>query len=235
MKCLFALFAVLVSLAVAFPAQASPGTSIYVNNVSTVLTDRTIQDAMTCFQRAWDNDFGPAWNAPGKLIWGIAPEGAQQITVSDWSDVFGALAYHDTNFGVPYAKVFAATNLDLGYNWEVAFTHELWEMLADPYTNRVMDTTRGFYSLEVGDPVEKDSFGYWRVTDGGNFCTISDFVTEAWFRSFSTGPWDFTYHTKRPLQILREGYQRVLLSNNSWRTILGPQGYLGLLRYPDLP
>ena len=64
--------------------------------------------------------------------------------------------------------------------------------------------------VEVGDPVEDSRFSYTR--DG---VTLSDFVTPAWYRGGSKGPWDFTGAVKRPFQILGGGYAWYV-KNGGW-------------------
>src|SRR6266496_218740 len=130
-------------------AAAAAAPLVYVSNTSTVLTDAQIQDALPAFQAAVTLDFAPAWNAPAQLVFGPAPAGAWTIAVSDDSDVYGALGYHDVQGSSPIAKVFARTDIDNGYSWQVTLTHELFEMLADPYTDRTVPVgARSFYMLE---------------------------------------------------------------------------------------
>jgi hypothetical protein len=216
---------VLVAIAVTFAgsaAAAAAAVPIYVTNESTVITDAQLQDALTCFQRAVTDDFAPVWHADAQLVFAQPPAGVWEIRVSDDSDSFGALAYHDVIGGAPVAKVFAKTNIDYGYNWETAFTHELFEMLADPWVNRAARTAKGWYMVEVGDPVEDDAFAYWRTTDTGAPCAISDFVTEAWYRKGAKGPYDFTGHARKPLQLLTGGYQLVWRATG-WAPIYAPR------------
>jgi len=52
---------------------------------------------------------------------------------------------------------------------------------------------------------------------------ISDFVTPAWFRRGSRGPWDFARKTKRPLQILEDGYQ-LWFHQGAWDAIWAGDG-----------
>jgi hypothetical protein len=187
-------------------APAAFGADIYVTNKSS-LTDTELADALSVYQRALDEDFAPIWpQARGsKLILGEAPKGAWSVRIADETTCFYCSGYHDVEDGVPYAVVSA---LD---NWQITLTHELWEMLINPYTERfaiVKGKARNRkYALETADPVEGDKFAYQRQSASGAAVLISDFVTPAWFRRGSRGPWDFTRKTKRPLQILEDGYQ----------------------------
>lgn len=193
-------------------AQAGGRPTIHVWNTSEFVSDAVLADALPVWQRAIDEDFAPAWNADAQLV--LDPDGPQEgewyIEVADNSDAYGALAYHGVMEPAPYARVFVRTAIIEGYNWEVSFTHELWEMLADPYINRSVETGFGrFHRLEVADPVEADTYAYWRPSPSGVPVAISDFVLEAWFRPNVPGPYDFAGHLSDPLQILPGGYIEV--------------------------
>lgn len=222
--------AALLAIAALTLATAAGATvqAIYVTNDSTIVTDAWLQDALTCFQRAVTDDFAPFWPTDAQLLFGPPPAGdtyAWTISVTDESDVPNAEAYHYVNeHGVPAARVFARTTFNFGDNWEVAFTHELFEMLADPYTNAAVQTAHGFYALEVADPVEDDSFAYWRLTDTGAPCALSDFVTPNWYRQHGGKRYDFTGYVRRPLQLLKGGYQIVWQPWQGWTAIFATGG-----------
>ena len=206
MKLLPACFA---ALAFAGVAQAR---DIYVVNHSSTITDAQVARAIPAFQAAADKDFRPEWNATATLKFlpgedTISPDGKWWIELTDVPACWFCAGYHDVLGGTPYAVVGSADG-DAKL-WQVTFTHELWEMLADPYINRTIVVSprpgvHKLYALETADPVEADRFAYQR--DG---VWISDFVTEAWFRRGSKGPWDFTGYTRRPLQLLEDGYQLI--------------------------
>jgi hypothetical protein len=202
-------------------APAALGADIYVNNDSS-LTDTAIADALPAYQRALDEDFAPIWpEARGsKLIFGEAPKGAWSVRLVDETDCFFCAGYHDVKDGVPYAVV----SRD---DWQTTLTHEVWEMLVNPYIERsaIVKGKRSSrkYALETADPVEGDQFAYQRESASGVAVSISDFVTPAWFRRGSRGPWDFTRNTKRPLQILEEGYQ-LWFHDGGWDAIWAGDG-----------
>lgn len=204
-------------------AAASARPTIYVWNSSTVVSDEILQDCLPVWQRAIDEDFAPAWNAPADLVFSEEepPTGEWQIEVTDNADVWGALAYHGVYEPAPFARVFVQTAVEYGFNWEVSLTHELWEMLADPYINRTIMVRPGvFYALEVADPVEDDSLAYWRLSPAGRPVAISDFVYESWFRPvFGVKPYDFAGYVTRPLQVLKGGYIPVWRGRGKWTTI----------------
>lgn len=188
---------------------------VSVINASTVLTDDEVQAAVPAFQTQVRNDFAPVWGIDADLTFvpqGSSPApGSWWLVIFDNSDMPGALGYHDvTNEGLPLGKVFAGTDLQLGFNWTITATHELLEMLADPEINLSVfvqsSARRGIiYAYEVCDACEADEFGY---DVGGTF--VSDFVYPAWFetsRPAGSTQFDQGNQLQGPLpKLLRGGY-----------------------------
>ena len=204
-------------------------TVIVVTNHSTVVSDAEVLDALPDFQTQLNRDFEPAWGR-GAHLGGLTAKDQQpaanawQIVILDDSDQAGALGYHDvTPSGMPLAKVFVKTTKEAGDSWTVVFTHELLEMLADPYIDSVTfidDGSGGGFLIpvEVGDPVEGDQFGY---TVGKTLCT--DFVLPSWFEQGSKGPWDHAGHLQQPLYVLPGGYVSIaeVTLPNGWQQVFG--------------
>jgi hypothetical protein len=210
---------IVLALVFASPAAAA---SIYITNNSS-LPDAEIADALPAFQRALDQDFAPNWHEArgSELVLGEAPPGAWEIRIVDSPECLLCSGYHDLDNGVPFAVV---STLD---DWQVTFSHELWEILVNPYLDRVAivkpKTLSRIYALETADPVEGERFVYVRPSASGKPVQISDFVTPAWFRGDSKGPWDFSGATKRPLQLLEDGYQ-IWLHNGAWDALYASKG-----------
>src|SRR3989440_3559768 len=140
-------------------------------NASPVLPDNEVAPAVLALQTQVHRDFAAAWGIDADLT--FVPSTAQQLPADHWwlvildnSDQAGALGYHDlTSEGLPLGKVFAGSDVALGYEWTVTASHELLEMLADPDINLTVfvqsDATRGLiYMHEVCDACEDDSLGY---------------------------------------------------------------------------
>jgi hypothetical protein len=203
-------------------APAALGADIYVANDSS-LTDAEIADVLPVYQRALDEDFAPVWPEAGgsKLILGEAPKGAWSVQVVDIPACFFCSGYHDLQDGAPRAVV---STVD---DWQLTFSHELWELLVNPYLGRSAlvkgKRVNRRYALETADPVEGDRLAYQRQSASGAVVRISDFVTPAWFRRASRGPWDFSRMTKRPLQILEDGYQ-LWFHDGGWDAIWAGDG-----------
>jgi hypothetical protein len=179
-------------------------------NQSTVVSDVDVAKCAAALQKQVTNDFCPAWGIDAKVIQ-VSREmellGHWQLIILDDSDQAGALGYHDiTADGLPLGKVFARTDRDNGLSWTVTASHELLEMLADPFVDAVVPVSTGrftgvMFALEVCDPCEADSQGY--LIDA---VQVSDFVTPAWFRRGAKPPYDKRGLIQRPLQVLRGGY-----------------------------
>jgi hypothetical protein len=205
--------------------------NIYITNVSTVLTDAQVKGWFPAL-RIYSHHIRSYWrSAEEVLIFGKPPTPvAWQIIVADDSDQAGALGYHDyAPGGRPYGYVFAKTDLDAGYSVTVTLSHEVAEMIMDPYVQRSEQTGNlRFHALELGDPVEADELGY--EIDG---VLVSDFITPAWFVPGHPGPiFDHRRHCSAPLQVLPGGYAYI------WDPTTGWQGFdhAGKARRPrELP
>ena len=206
------------------------GPTIAIQNSSTVLTDAHVQAAVAALQIQLDRDWQAAWGTTATLVFvsrtqGI-PTGAWPIYVLDTSDVSGALGYHDeTASGVPYGRIFAKDDITYGYNWTVTLSHELLEMMLDPYVNLTVfnqnsNTTGLLYAYEACDAVEADNLGYQI-----NGISVSDFVWPSWFDTTITNHsghrYDQMNHLTAPFQLYSGGYIGVFRVTNGsgWSSI----------------
>ena len=153
-------------------------------------------------------DLAPVWNihstvdAFAKLE--DVPVGAWPIIIEENIDTPGAAGVHEDKDGQPFALVTAEQG------WSLTASHELVEMLVDPFGRRLTDGQspkpgqgRVQFLVEPCDPSEAVEFAY--VIDG---VTISDFYTPKYF-STNFNPADRYSHTgaiTRPRQVLRGGY-----------------------------
>lgn len=200
---------------------------IAVVNQSTVIPDAEVAPVVQALQIQVQRDFAPLWGKTARL-WFFA-KGAPiapsywQLVIFDDADTAGALGYHEiTASGQPLGKVFAKTTIDAGMSWMVTVSHELLEILADPWVNlsAEFDDQSGnpakFYSYEVADAPESDVYGYTI-----NGVKVSDFVTPAWFMPGMPGPYDFQNHITAPFQILPGGYigELDISASSGWQQI----------------
>ena len=199
--------------------------AVAVINESTVVSDEDVQDLVAALQDQVDNDFSPIWGRGAQLS--IAskteptPVGVWVLVILDNSDQAGALGYHDlTRNGDPLGKVFAGDDIKDGESWTNTASHELLEMLADPWINLVAEAGDKFYAYEVCDAVEDDSLGYKKTAPNGKIVLVSDFVLPNWFTPESSGPFDYLSHVTEPLQLLINGYISVF-DGKSWGQLNG--------------
>jgi hypothetical protein len=136
-----------------------------------------------------------------------------QVVITDDPDQAGALGYHEmTSAGTPLGKVFAALDIDTGSWWTVTASHELLEMLADPWINWCAESPDGkLFALEVCDAVEADSLGY--EIDG---VMLSDFITPSWFEPTEADRFDFMKRVSKQLELAPGGYISVLDPSKGW-------------------
>jgi hypothetical protein len=148
------------------------------------------------------------------------PANAWQLVILDDSDQADALGYHETTpTGQPLGKVFARTVQDAGLSWTVTASHELVEMLVDPWAVLGVDLGNGdWVAWEAADPVEADAYGYL-IGD----VLVSDFITPAWFTPGAPGPYDWTHSCPAPLTLLPGGYVAVQ-RNGQWSQVVAREG-----------
>ncbi len=197
--------------------------SISVINASTTLTDAEVSAAVPDLQTQVSAHFAPVWAIDAQLQFcprtGSGPvAGSWWLVILDDADQAAAVGYHDlTAEGLPLGKVFARTDQQSGHTWTVTASHELLEMLADPWMDRatvVSDSTDfRIYAYEVCDACEDDGFGYWI-----DRTRVSDFVFPAWFNPGSPlTKFDYCGQITRPLQLLAGGYIGVFDPQAGWK------------------
>lgn len=153
-------------------------------------------------------DFGPLWGINATVTFAEkledVPLDVWPVIIRDDIDADGAAGYHEDENGQPFSLV----QLDDG--WEITVSHEVLEMLADPYGSRLvagrsLKSTQGRvqYLVEVCDPSEAAEFGY-----SINGIPVSDFYTPNYFDPVESPSvrYSFTGAITKPLQVLKGGY-----------------------------
>ena len=199
-------------------------------NASTLVGADELNAATAALQVQVSRDFAQPWNvdadlaviSPGQK----PPSDAWWIVVLDNSDFGSALGYHDlTSQGLPLGKVFVQTAKNSGQQWSVLFSHEILEILSDPFIclTALLPTVYGtyLYAYENCDACQSDETGY-KIGDQ----LVSDFCLPGWFDSgaFGTlGPFDFLRRMTAPFELLAGGYAmcRNLSIGGSWTLITG--------------
>jgi hypothetical protein len=166
-------------------------------------------------QKQATRDFAPIWEVSATVDSFAkledVPLGYWPVVVRD--DVitnFSAAGIHLDENGQPFALVQASDD------WPLTSSHEVLEMLADPFGERVIagrppkqggkkaaDMKRVEYLIEVCDPSEADEFSY-TVND----ITMSDFYTPQFFEPVQASGvrYSFTGAITKPRTVLRGGY-----------------------------
>lgn len=181
-------------------------------NQSTVISDAYLKQIMPALQVQVNRDFGPIWDLAAKLTFyanNVAiPATSYQLVFLDNADQAGALGYHDlTSTGMPLGKVFILTAIQNKTPWSVTASHELLEMLVDPFIDNCVfaqttNTGGRLYAYEVCDAVENYAYNIGGVL-------VSDFVTPAWFEiyaPYSSNKFSFLDKVTAPFQLATGGY-----------------------------
>jgi hypothetical protein len=190
------------------------GPNIAIVNCCKLISADEITKAVEAIQIQIDRDLVPIWNLPANLYVyqqsDVLPKNSWVMYIMDTSDQAGALGYHElTEEGNPIGYVFAADDIKYGLSWTVTLSHEIIEMLGDPFINQVVfvqktNTTGTLYSWELNDAVEDDSLGY-KIND----VLVSDFVTPQWFQEFKTPnstQFSFMNNVHAPFELANGGY-----------------------------
>lgn len=169
------------------------------------------------------NDLAPLWGLarpeivlaesfPGDPIAAVAPKGVggrvadPVIYLVDHDEAADLGAHTATERGSPWGVVDVEESSSIDTSWTVTLSHEVLEIIVNPYMNRftvgpaIEDVPFPLYPVEVCDPVDGSYF-----VDG---IEVSNFVTPAWFGDVGDGafPVDFTGQCKGPWDITREGF-----------------------------
>lgn len=194
---------------------------VIVTNESTVLTDAQVQAVIPALQKQVSEDFFQYWTADCTLQFLAKdqplPAEAWQMVILDDADQAGALGYHElSSQGTPLGKVFARLDIQNNLSWTVTVSHELLEMLGDPWIDLAVVSDNGIvYAMEVADAVEDDSLGY--QIDG---VLVSDFVTPKWFNpSIECDRYSFRQNVTQAFEIAAGGYIGTFEPGNGWTQI----------------
>ena len=162
-------------------------------------------------------DLPQFWNVQATVLYLPDPT---QIQAGVWP-VFlvaqlppGEGGFHTDQNNQPFAKVIASPDSP---EWTIDASHEVLEMLVDPYGNRLQnstsitivdgqiqdDTSQFGYLVEACDPCEADQYAY-----GIQGIAVSDFITPNFYDPIVTPGtrYSFTGAIQGPRQILPGGY-----------------------------
>lgn len=155
-------------------------------------------------------DFEPLWGIKGSVTWypteADVPVGCWKVVVDGSLRVPDEGGYHWDPLGQPFGRL----AYDVDTSWSATASHEILEMLVDPYGEfltaapSVDPKHRGrqvLYLVEVCDPCEDVTYDI----DG---VTVSDFITPRYFdvKRSVRARYSFTGAVKRPREVLPGGY-----------------------------
>jgi hypothetical protein len=202
--------------------------NILVINKSTVVKDAQIQHWLPAFN-TYVGHVCEWWPRSVSLVWcprDKEPQLAWKLVFADRSEEAGDLGYHDfTPDGRPISYVFAADVKADRSSVSVTATHEIAEMIADPWISenfQISDTR--FFAKEICDPCEADAFAYSIKVQPLPSVKVSDFVLPKWFIPGSTGQFDRNKKIDAPLKILPGGYMSVFTPGRGWRQMGAKKG-----------
>ncbi|MCH7700481.1 MAG: hypothetical protein IID37_02220 [Planctomycetes bacterium] len=172
------------------------------------ITCRDVSLVAAALQKQVMRDFAPIWSLPA-LVSGFGelediPIGYWPVIIREDIGFAGAAGIHLDVDGQPFALVQASNS------WALTASHEVLEMLADPFGNRLIAGNsikpgqgRVEYLVEVCDPSEAAEFGYT-----SNGILVSDFYTPNYFDPIGAPGvrYSFTGAITKPRQVLRGGY-----------------------------
>lgn len=195
---------------IAQPVAVPPVHIAFINNSST--SDANVKSVIAALQRQVNQSFSHFWEINAQLHFypkGIVPPSSYwKIVLSNNTDVPGTLGYHippPNAASVPSAKVFVTdANAVLGNgNWSITASHELLEMLADPYGTQASFLSNSIFGpifvlQEINDPVQANSYSI------GGF-KVSNFVTPAWYNVAARAPFDVMGVVPKPFTVLQGG------------------------------
>jgi hypothetical protein len=174
-------------------------------------------------QKQAARDFGPIWDVTATVD---AFPRLEDVPVGYWPMIVetdintpGAAGVHEDKDGQPFALI------AMSHSWSLTASHEMLEMLADPFGKRVIagkspkpGQGRVEFLVEVCDPCEADEYAYT-----ANDILVSDFYTPRFFEPHRADGcrYSFTGAIKKPREILRGGYisWHEPVSNHWWQQI----------------
>lgn len=181
------------------------------------------------------HDFAPVWHVRASVAaFPTAPANTWVVHIQTQLDQPGALGYHTDDHHQPLSFV------EFTPDWTVTVSHEVLEMLADPWGSRlhsaelpagVEDNFAQFglssaqdrvsYLLEVCDPCEATSYSV-----GGQ--TLSDFLLPYWYRTTPSPALAYSQvgGCVKPREVADGGYVSFGTPSGEWFQVFNQGGQL---------
>lgn len=181
-------------------------------------------------------DFAPVWHVRATVgVYQTAPANTWAIRIQQSLDEPGALGYHTDENNQPVSYVMHTAD------WPQTVSHELLEMLADPWGSRIHrarvphgledkwhdlglshEHSYVHYLLEVCDPPESVPYAVGGVD-------LSDFLLPAWYRSnpLLAPAYSHLGQCQFPREVADGGYVSFAVGNHWWQ-VFNERGSLSL-------
>jgi hypothetical protein len=187
-------------------------------------------------------DFAPVWHVRATVAAYPTGGGFGTWNVQVLADINepGALGYHSDANNVPYSVV------QYDESWPATASHEVLEMLADPFGNRMHaarlplgvevdyehfglphSSSRVHYLVEVADPCEAGAYEVGGVM-------LSDFLLPSWYRTnpLLASAYSHTGTCSDPREVAPGGYVSFSTPDGSWWQVFSSRS--GRLSYRSL-
>jgi hypothetical protein len=190
-----------------------------------------LREIAAAFERQANEHFAPKWGVTATVTAETQP-GQHPLRIEIYSDEHVPGGFHlgreDGEPWRPYAVVDRVSSRE-EREWTRIASHELLEMLADPWGNRHIQGPSPEpgggtveYLVEVGDPCNYESY----ELDG---VCVSDFVLPHYYQGDAPGPYSHTGRVKAPHGVLEGGYVTFLNPPDytTWYWKIFPRGAAG--------
>jgi hypothetical protein len=196
--------------------------------MTTALTDDEVRDFADAVQLQITRDFAPHWNTPAQVVFippsAPIPPASWLLWLTDRSAVPGDLGYH-IDKTVPQGYVAVLDCRDDDIPWTRAASHEVLEMLVDPYVAQTvlwpLKAPLGptYVAREVCDPVTADHYSIARP--GGVSVPVAAFVLPSWYDPGGTAPFAFPSRAHDfPFMLSRGGFLQCCRAGDKTWTLL---------------
>jgi hypothetical protein len=182
-----------------------PRMIVAIVQASTLAPDEEVKKAVAAIQRQVNEHLAPAWGARADLIFvakgGTPPSGAWVVQLIDVCENNTMDGFHDFN-DQPSGVVGVKSSIDDHCSWSSTLSHEVLELIVDPWATICIQSGDKVVALEICDPVEGQPY---KIDD----VEVEDFVLPSYYRSGSTGPWNYNSIINPlggPLLLAKGGY-----------------------------
>lgn len=219
-------------------SQSFTFSSINIMDQSGVVGGSELQDIVAALQKqiALDSDFARQWKTPRiklNIVKNKRDPNIPVVYIRKNLRVPDAVGYHesDPENGVPIAFVSTKRAKREVEGLSGVLSHEILEMIVDPFERRINVGQNRSAIIEVGDPINEHTY---RIDGLG----VSNFVFPSWYDPKGKKPFDKLGILSKPLTISEQGYWS-FFKNGNWfevsekgtkKTGGGPDTDMALLR-----